>query len=527
MHSGLTNLNVVPATCLGSPDCSAHRDWPWRKRIASAAGRRLRAWWRSINPREPRRAIETALGRLSQRISPGGLSDRTGVPPCPGLTAAVLPSLLTFGQVDPAGRLADWLLSTQRVDGSFPRAGAEIASLFNTALAMGVLLELETSEIVVPTEAARRAAAYVNMRLETETARGDLGRQTRAAIWACVAPPLVAAARRFETPKWQRTAERVCVRARNAVDWHSWTGSGRLLAQAVEAWIDLGELDLARDALSWPAGRQKKNGAVADDAAGAWGDNGLLAHLALVWYRLGDRQRADRALAFLARQQLAEGGWNQHWGRRTRTGESAWVAKYYLDAAWLQSISPFSRAECELPRTIDLHDGRFAAVHAWLRSLGGMPKVADLGCGSGRFLRELAPQFPDVRLVGIDPSIDQLDQIPVRVETRRGGLLRIPAGDGEFDGAFAVESLEHSLLPERAIGEICRVVRPGGRVLIIDKHLARQALSLHEPWEQWFSPETVVDWLTPYCRDVRVRPIPHGADNERGLFLCWEGTKAA
>ncbi|HWB09952.1 MAG TPA: methyltransferase domain-containing protein [Pirellulales bacterium] len=511
----------------GSPDCSAHRGWPWRKRIASAAGRRLRAWWRKLNTSDPRQSIETAVGSLKRAITPNGLADRPGAPACPGLAAAVLPSLLTFGQVDSARCLTTWLLATQRPDGSFPQAGGDVASLFNTSQAVAALLELEGSNIAVPSDAVHRAAAYLDVRLEADAARDDAGRRAQAAIWISVAPSLVAAARRFDVLKWQRTAERMVVRARNSVDWHSWTGSSRLLAQAVDAWIALGEVELAADALSWPAGRQKRSGAVAGDDAGSWGDNGLLGHLALLWYRLDERQRADRAMAFLATQQRAGGGWNQYWGRRANASESAWVAKYYLDAAWLRCASSFDQASSRLPHTIDLRDGRFAAVHEWLAALGGLPKVADLGCGSGRFLRELAPQFPAVRLVGIDPSTALLDQVPVRVETRRGGLLRIPAGDGEFDGAFAVESLEHSLLPERAVSEMCRVVRPGGRVLIIDKHAARQALSLHEPWEQWFSPETVAAWLAPHCCDVRVRSIHHGAGNEPGLFLCWEGTKAA
>jgi malonyl-CoA O-methyltransferase len=525
MHSGMTE--VVPAPLCGSLDCSAHSAWPWRKRIASAAGRRFRAWWHTLSSRDPRQTIETALGSLKRRVGIDGLADRPGTPACPGLTAAILPTALTFGQIDLVHRLSTWLLSMQRPDGSFPQAGTDAASLFNTAQAVAALVELEATEVVVAPDATHLAAAYLNLRLEGDSAQSDLCHQSRAATRISVVPSLIAAARRFDVPHWQRTAGRVAAQARNAVDWHSWTGPSRLLAEAIEAWTALGEFELAREALRWPLCRQKKSGAVSADAAGTWGDNSLLAHLAVLCYRLGEREWADRALAFLATQQLAGGGWNQFWGRPTKANESAWVAKHYLDATWLRSTSSFSHAACLLPHTIDPRDGRFTAVQDWLSSLGGMPKVADLGCGSGRFLRELVPQFPVVRLVGIDPSAALLDRIPASVETRRGGLLHIPASDGEFDGAFAVESLEHSLLPQQAVNEICRVVRPGGRVLIIDKHLARQALSLYEPWEHWFLPETVATWLAPHCRDVRVRSISHGDRQEEGLFLCWEATKAA
>jgi malonyl-CoA O-methyltransferase len=525
MHSGPINVDVASIPFSPAPDCAAHHAWPWRKRIVSAARRRLKAW-RSV-PRNCPHPIDAAAAWFNRQAGRIGLADRPDAPACPGITAATLPSLANFGQLDLAQRFSAWLLATQRADGSFPQAGADVGSLFNTAQALLALLELEETELAVPPDAARRAAAYLNMRLEVEPPHADLCRPSPSVIRIAVVPPLVTAARRFEAPHWRRTAENVIARARNAVDWHAWTGSSRLFAQAAEAWVALGEVELARETMTWPAGRQRKNGAVAGDSRGAWGDNGLVAHLAALWYRLGEREPADRAMGFLETQQLADGGWNQYWGRGAKAGESAWVAKYYLDAAWLRSTSSFNHVTYELPQTIDVGDGRFTAVRDWFRSLGGMPKVADVGCGPGRFLRELAPEFPGARLVGIDPSAALLGRIPASVEARRGDFLRIPAGDGEFDGAFAVESLEHSLLPEQAVSELCRVVRPGGRVLIIDKHVARQALSLHEPWERWFLPETVAAWLARYCHDVRVRPISHGTGQGDDLFLCWEARKAA
>ena len=39
-----------------------------------------------------------------------------------------------------------------------------------------------------------------------------------------------------------------------------------------------------------------------------------------------------------------------------------------------------------------------------------------------------------------------------------------------FDAAYATESLEHAVDIETAVDEMCRVVRPGGRIVIIDKN---------------------------------------------------------
>jgi malonyl-CoA O-methyltransferase len=265
------------------------------------------------------------------------------------------------------------------------------------------------------------------------------------------------------------------------------------------------------------------------DAAARWTSSAGLARLAVIWYRLGERARADRAIECLRRRQLPSGGFPGSWGPGAREyprRESVWALRNFLDAARWQVETTFETSQTALPESIDFDDGRFQAARRWLAELGPIAKVADVGCGPGRFVRRLSSEFPGVRFVGIDPSERLLGRLPGNVEPRRGGLLRIPAADGEFDGVLAVESLEHALLPNRATRELCRVVRPGGGVLIIDKHRARQPLSEYEPWEQWFEPEEVAAWLAIDCDNVRVEPLSHGSRAaSRPLFLAWSGVK--
>lgn len=490
----------------------------------------MRTWWPRSADRDRPHPLEAAIRWLDKQAVNCGLPGRPGGPPCPGATAALLPTLLEFGQLELVHRLSAWLIASQRGDGSFPSGGANRASLFNTAQALGALIGLATAKVALDHQPAVRAAQYLASKLESEPEAlplSDCGaRRLRTAIEVTCLPPLLAAARHFGSSCWRQTVDRITARAGCAVDWHAWTGSNRLLAHAVDAWIALGYLQLARDSLRWPSAAQRPDGAVPAERRGKWGDTVLLAHLAALWYQLGERDRADRALAFLHGQQLASGGWPDRWGRRNNVSDSAWALKHYLDAALLQVATAFACPPAGLPQTIDSGDGRFVAVHHWFGCLAQTAKVADIGCGPGRFLRKLSDRFPTARLVGIDPSPAMLQQLPPEIEVRHGSLLRVPARDGEFEGVFAVESLEHSLLPERAVSELCRVVRPGGRILIIDKHLGRQPLSLHAPWERWFLPETVATWLAPHCSNVRVRPIAHGPDSqETGLFLAWEATR--
>ncbi|MGH7134955.1 MAG: methyltransferase domain-containing protein [Pirellulales bacterium] len=514
---------VVSAT---APDCSVHLAWPWHKRFASSAHRRVRALWRRMRGHQQPRAVERAVAWLKRQDRYCGLPTRAGGPACPGLTAAILPTLLDFGQIELVRGWSNWLLSRQLPDGSFPRSDVQGSSTFNTAQALRAICELTAAGVIDDIQAARRAAQYLARRLTvSKTAREPMF-LLRMASELCCLPPLVAAARQLGTPEWQRVADRLAAQARGVVDGRLWSCSMRLVPYVAEAWLESGESQLAAEAMRGPSAAQTRGGAVTSNSSGRWVDHVMLAHLISLWYRLGNRIQADRALTYLTNRQSASGGWSENCGRGCQGRESAWVVKHYLDAVQWQVASSFAEGGRELPRSIASDDGRLVAVDEWLATLDKAAHVADAGCGSGRFLRTLLRHYPDMRFVGIDPASSLLERFPVECEPRHGALLRLPAADGELDGVFAVESLEHALLPQQAVDELCRVVRPGGRLLIIDKHAARQPYSLHEPWERWFLPETVCKWLLAHCHDIRCRSIAHGPNaRHTGLFLCLEAIR--
>jgi malonyl-CoA O-methyltransferase len=255
----------------------------------------------------------------------------------------------------------------------------------------------------------------------------------------------------------------------------------------------------------------------------------VLARLAVVGYQVGLRQLADHALHCLERRQNPSGGFPRDSRGALfshRRPEDPLAVKYYLDAAWLQVLAAFDTAGQDLPATIDPADGRIQAAADWMRRLPASARVADVGCGKGRFLKHLAAWFPGAELIGVDISKVMLAQLPPGIRALEGSLLRIPLADGELDGALAVESLEHALLPEQAVAELCRVVRPGGSVLVIDKHRAKQPLSLCDPWERWFTPQELSAWLSRWCDEVTVSPVAHLEGRPgRDLFLAATGRR--
>ncbi len=98
--------------------------------------------------------------------------------------------------------------------------------------------------------------------------------------------------------------------------------------------------------------------------------------------------------------------------------------------------------------------------------------VGDLGCGTGQMAAALAPWVRTV--VAVDDSPDMLDAARSRlagvrnVAVKRGGLEALPLADGELDLALLSLVLHHVPDPGRALAEVARVVKPGGRVLIVD-----------------------------------------------------------
>ena len=509
---------------------------PFLARATSAVRRRARAAWRTVStPRGPS-SVAAALDSLARFSGHTGLSLAPGGACCPTLTAAAIPTLLALGERAVALRWLEWLLSLQCADGAFPSVANDVGSLSSTAEALGALLAFGEADISQSTSSAERAAAWLASRIDAMgrfdrpnvplTSIDHWGAPAIQVVWL---PVLRQASQRFGAPAWRRAAERASEHLRRSVDWSCFGQAAHMHARAVDAWLAFGELELARDAMRWPAAFQCRAGAVPDEPGGRWICSAALAQFAVVWYKLADRARAERALACVQSRQLPTGGFPEGWsarGGRLSRRESAWACKHFLDASLTRVRASFEQNRWHLPDHIERTDGRFQAMREWRQSLGPAAKIADIGCGSGRFIRELAALFPAAKLVAVDPSQSALESCIEAAERRQGSLLRIPAGDGEFDGAMAVESLEHSLLPERAVRELCRVVRPGGRIVIIDKHRAKQRLSEHEPWEQWFLPEIVSAWLARDCRTVTARAIAHGrAVAPDGLFWCWEATR--
>lgn len=189
------------------------------------------------------------------------------------------------------------------------------------------------------------------------------------------------------------------------------------------------------------------------------------------------------------------------------------------------SFDQASADEEHFPTTIDPRIYHVKLIREHLGQLRGK-RVLDVGCGKGRFARVFHDQEPEAEIWGLDISEEMLRHVPPGIRTRAGSMTELPFDDDFFDGAYATESLEHAVEIDKAVAEICRVVKPSGRIAIIDKN-AEQWGRLQTPeWEKWFTRKELERLLKRHCREVVSRPISYWEDVEPdGLFLAWLATK--
>jgi len=189
------------------------------------------------------------------------------------------------------------------------------------------------------------------------------------------------------------------------------------------------------------------------------------------------------------------------------------------------SFDEASRDEENFPSTIDPRIYHVKLILDYFGDLTGK-RVLDVGCGKGRFARILKDRYPESEIWGLDISEEMLKFVPACIQTRAGSMTELPFEDGYFDAAYATESLEHAVEIDVAVRDICRVVKPGGRIVVIDKN-AEQFGRLKTPeWEKWFSRRELEKLLGRDCREVSSRFISYWEDVEPdGLFLAWLARK--
>lgn len=214
-------------------------------------------------------------------------------------------------------------------------------------------------------------------------------------------------------------------------------------------------LGVAQSGVSRHLGLLREAGLVAEERVGTF-----------TWYRLGTALEGDSA--------APAGLWS--WLRESFSRETP---ETRADDARLAEVRRLRKENFAQHGAGDerrqLVPGRSWA--AWARALGLLLPpldVADLGCGEGYLAIEAARWAK--RVVAVDRSAEVLTRARdlarrrrvKNITWKRGELERLPLPDASVDIALLSQALHHAGDPFQALSEASRVLRPGGRVLVLD-----------------------------------------------------------
>jgi len=162
----------------------------------------------------------------------------------------------------------------------------------------------------------------------------------------------------------------------------------------------------------------------------------------------------------------------------------------------------------------ELFGGAFH-LHALLGLLDPASVVGDLGCGTGQVSELLSPHV--AKVIAVDSSPDMLQAARRRlqdddvVDLRPGSLEAMPIDDRQLDMAVMALVLHHLPDPGRVLAECARVLKPGGRALIIDMLPHDRAEYQQQMGHVWLGfPERQMRKLLTAAglSKVRVRALP-------------------
>ena len=157
--------------------------------------------------------------------------------------------------------------------------------------------------------------------------------------------------------------------------------------------------------------------------------------------------------------------------------------------------------------------------------------VGDLGSGTGQLTAVLAPLV--ARVIAVDESPAMLEATRAsapadHVDCRQGSLEALPIDDRSLDLACIELVLHHLPEPSRAIDEAARVLKPGGRLVVVDMMPHERTEYRETMGHQWlgFDQDTLFAWATGAGLAPRsYRPLPPQSKSQGPLLFAAAAVK--
>ena len=133
----------------------------------------------------------------------------------------------------------------------------------------------------------------------------------------------------------------------------------------------------------------------------------------------------------------------------------------------------------------------------------GQQRLLDVACGTGELERRLLQRWPTLQITGIDISPNMLRRA---AEKNTGAGLaaaesdHLPFRDGHFNLAVCANAFHYFRRPEASLAEIRRVLRPQGRLVIVDWCDDYVSCKLCSFWLRWTDPAFYRTYSLNDCR---------------------------
>lgn len=464
----------------------------------------------------------------------------------PEVTGYYIPTLIRWGYKELAVSYAQWLCSIQKEDGSWYDTLDKAPYIFDSAQILKGLIAVRKiySDREQLDSAIKRGCDWI---LSCMTEEGQLKTPSEAE-WGNVASelihtyclsPLNDAAQLYSEFKYQEAANKILnyYKKKYCQKIVDFSMLSHFYAYVVEAMLDMGEIELAREAMTNIEAFQKKSGAVPAYKDVDWVCSTGLFQLSLIWFRLGELDRGNKAFEYACKLQNDSGGWYGSYISEENAdeintyfpdAEISWANKYFLDALYYKNVCQFEKQSAIFRNDLEDTDGKYLVIKNIIENMNNeTSKILDLGCGKGRYLRKLLKDFPECKYYGTDISLKVMKYFEdcAQIETRQGSLTDIPYENDMFDVVYTCEALEHAIDIESTVKEMARVIKPAGRIIVIDKNKNMYGYFEIEDWEQWFDKDELKEIMLRYCTDVNyIADLNYDNQDANGLFGAWIGT---
>ena len=200
-----------------------------------------------------------------------------------------------------------------------------------------------------------------------------------------------------------------------------------------------------------------------------------LSQCALSLFLCGEFDLGMKTLEFVSKFQNDSGGFYGSNGNYFPQDEISWANKFYIDA-FIEGQKLWFKNNIHI--FLDsLEGGENDVRYVFVKNrINKNDKVLDVGCGKGRYINRL-----DCDRYACDIA-DSSKYVNAKFSI--GSCLNLPYEDNYFDKIICSECLEHAVFQINAIDEMLRILKKGGKLLIIDKDKKHRFDFLHfgEEW---------------------------------------------